>query len=269
MKRHRRHLPGTPIAPKLSVPPRILAGVADRDEGSHVGDRGFRGRDGGGAGAQRAGPCDNAAGRGVAFEAVRRRRGDDPAGARAWEVGARGERAAGQMLARLDAVGWWGRLQGHRSAWRVLHSVTIRNANGEARGDVDHLVIGPPGVVTINTKHHPRGRVVVDGDEVTVNGRRTAYVARSRREAERARSMLAAALAADGRSELGEVLRVHPLVLVVGTMPNVRREPDGVPVIALQRLLPTVTRLPTGLSPPQVEAVFAVARREGTWTIPA
>jgi hypothetical protein len=87
--------------------------------------------------------------------------------------------------------------------------VTLRTAAGEMRGDIDHLVIGPPGVITINTKHHPRGKVLVDGDAITVNGRGTAYVAKARKEAERARSMLATALATDGQPNLGRELRAR------------------------------------------------------------
>jgi Nuclease-related domain len=36
-----------------------------------------------------------------------------------------------------------------RDRWRVVHDVTL------GRGNVDHIVIGPPGVFTIETKSHP------------------------------------------------------------------------------------------------------------------
>jgi len=36
-----------------------------------------------------------------------------------------------------------------RDRWRVLHDATL------GRGNVDHIVIGPPGVFTIETKSHP------------------------------------------------------------------------------------------------------------------
>jgi hypothetical protein len=213
--------------------------------------------------------ASNAAGVGVAFEAVWRRKSDGEMAARSWDVGAKGERAAGQMLTRLTTLGWWDRIRGRRPVWRVLHSVKLRNSDGGQCGDIDHIVIGPPGIVTINTKHHPRGKVLVDGDTVTINGRRTAYVAKARQEAERARSALAAALAVEGHADLAAQLPVQPLILVVGTMPRVRKTPDGVPVVPLQRLLPSITTLPARLGPQQVEAVFEVSRREATWTIPA
>jgi hypothetical protein len=34
-----------------------------------------------------------------------------------------------------------------------VHSVPLGDGHGQAQGDVDHLVIGPPGLVLINTKH--------------------------------------------------------------------------------------------------------------------
>ena len=36
-----------------------------------------------------------------------------------------------------------------RARWRVIHDATL------GRGNVDHIVIGPPGVFTIETKSHP------------------------------------------------------------------------------------------------------------------
>ena len=33
--------------------------------------------------------------------------------------------------------------------WRVIHDATL------GRGNVDHIVIGPPGVFTVETKSHP------------------------------------------------------------------------------------------------------------------
>jgi hypothetical protein len=35
--------------------------------------------------------------------------------------------------------------------WRVRHAVPI----GDKGSDIDHVVIGPGGVFTINAKHHP------------------------------------------------------------------------------------------------------------------
>jgi hypothetical protein len=52
--------------------------------------------------------------------------------------GARAEEHVGAVLDQLP-----------RSRWRVIHDASL------GRGNVDHIVIGPPGVFTIETKSHP------------------------------------------------------------------------------------------------------------------
>jgi Nuclease-related domain len=52
--------------------------------------------------------------------------------------GATGEEQVGQMLDELAGRGW-----------RVIHDATLGN------GNVDHILIGPPGVFTVETKSHP------------------------------------------------------------------------------------------------------------------
>src|SRR4051812_13195099 len=56
-----------------------------------------------------------------------------------WDSGARGEETVGELLRPLEAAGW-----------SVLHDVVVG-----ARGNVDHIAIGPAGVFTIETKSHP------------------------------------------------------------------------------------------------------------------
>jgi Nuclease-related domain len=53
-----------------------------------------------------------------------------------WGQGARGERVVGELLESLTADGW-----------RVMHDVRVGQ-----RGNIDHLVLGPGGVFTVETK---------------------------------------------------------------------------------------------------------------------
>ncbi len=207
----------------------------------------------------------NLPGMGVFQEAARRRHREGMAAGRSWQVGGEGEYSAGQMLARLVTVSWWDRLLRRPPRWRVLHSVPLLDGRRAMRGDIDHVLIGPPGVVTINTKHHRRGTVVVDGDEVVVNGRPTAYVAKARQEANRASTQLIAVLSASGNADLAARLAVQPLILVVGTMPSLRGGASGVPVVPLQSLRRTVESLPVQLTRHEVAVVFDLARRSTTW----
>jgi nuclease-like protein len=61
-----------------------------------------------------------------------------------WLRGAEGERAVGGVLAQLEDEGW-----------KALHDISL------GRGNVDHVLIGPGGIFTIETKSHP-GRIGVD-----------------------------------------------------------------------------------------------------------
>jgi hypothetical protein len=62
-----------------------------------------------------------------------------------WLRGAEGERQVGAALAELTADGWM-----------AIHDVSL------GRGNVDHIVIGPGGIFTIETKSH-RGNIPIDG----------------------------------------------------------------------------------------------------------
>jgi hypothetical protein len=87
---------------------------------------------------------------------------------RAWRVGAVGEERVGARLDRLP-----------KPDWLVLHDLMT----GPGNANLDHLVIGPPGVFAIDTKHHPRGRVRVGRQIVFVNGQATNYRASIVRQA--------------------------------------------------------------------------------------
>jgi hypothetical protein len=60
-----------------------------------------------------------------------------------WERGARGERKVGGVL---DGLG---------PEWHALHDIYL------GRGNIDHVLVGPAGVFTVETKSHP-GRISVD-----------------------------------------------------------------------------------------------------------
>lgn len=73
--------------------------------------------------------------------------------------------------------------------WWCLHSVPV----GRNDADIDHVVIGPDGVFTLNAKNHPGARIWVAGDTCMVNGARVTYVRNSRHEARRVGRILTAA----------------------------------------------------------------------------
>lgn len=75
---------------------------------------------------------------------------------RAWRRGADGEERMGRILERLPR------------GWHVFHDLTI----GSRGANIDHLVIGPAGVFTVNTKNLA-GSVWVASRALLHNGRKT------------------------------------------------------------------------------------------------
>ena len=62
----------------------------------------------------------------------------------AWSQGAEGEEVVGEILEGLVADGW-----------QVIHDVSF------GRGNIDHIVVGPGGLFTVETKSR-RGRILLD-----------------------------------------------------------------------------------------------------------
>jgi len=73
----------------------------------------------------------------------------------AWRRGAAGERRTARLLAPLE-----------RRGWAVLHDLAIPGTPA----NIDHLAIGPAGVVMIDTKQY-RGRLQLDPDGLLWHGR--------------------------------------------------------------------------------------------------
>lgn len=164
--------------------------------------------------------------------------------ARAWQKGAVGEEGVAVQLWRLSRPG----------NWRYVHSVPV----GDRGSDIDHVLVGPPGVFTINTKAHREANVWVGGDTVMVNGRKHPYVRNSRHEAARASRLLTAAL--------GWRVPVRGVIVFVDPRNfTIRDEPVDVAVTTRYGLNRWARSLPTVLSDQHVDAIFDRVRRSTTW----
>lgn len=96
---------------------------------------------------------------------------------RSWKVGGEGEVVVGSYLGHLE-----------ESGWLVLHDLALSNTGA----NVDHLVVGPPGVFSINTKTHRDAAVWVASRMVMVAGaRRGEYLVKAVREAKRVQAGIA------------------------------------------------------------------------------
>jgi hypothetical protein len=167
---------------------------------------------------------------------------DSPTEERAWRTGADGERIVAGILAQLDR------------RWRAIHAVPVGN-----RGtDIDHVLIGPGGVYTLNAKHHPRGNVWVGGEHVRVNGHPVRYVRNARFEGERAARLLSAAAR--------RPVSVLPFVVIVGARElTVSEQPEGVVLVEARRLLRHFRGQPELLSADAIDQIHAAARNSVTW----
>lgn len=203
----------------------------------------------------------NVAGRQVVREANRRRRVDGPGADWSWRVGAEGEYLVADALAGLVRPSHLDRLRHRSPGWWVLHSVP----RGDGSLDIDHLLGGPGGVVTINTKHHRGRRVLIEGDAVIVDRRRTEYVTRARAEADDTARLLRRALARHGHASVAEHLVVRPMLAVVGARALGSGRPGGVIVASPTTVEMCLRALPVRLTRDEVGAIFEVARRSTTW----
>lgn len=164
---------------------------------------------------------------------------------RAWRIGADGEEKVAAQLAKLVAKD---------PRWHMLHAVPV----GENGSDIDHVVIGPPGVFTLNAKHHPGAKIWVAGNTFMVNGQRQPYLRNSRHEAQRAAKLLTAAC--------GVALNAVGIVVPVGAGDVViRTAPEGVHVVYRKALVKWLERQPELLDEGAIERIYEAARRSTTW----
>jgi hypothetical protein len=137
--------------------------------------------------------------------------------------------------------------------WRYLHSVPV----GSGGSDIDHVLIGPAGVFTINTKNHRGSNIWVGGNTFMVNGVRQPYIRNSRREAVRASRLLSRACGfpVDPR---GVIAVIDPRNFTI------KEHPADVGITTRVQLSRWLARQPQVLNPNQVDAIFGIAKRACT-----
>lgn len=162
-----------------------------------------------------------------------------------WRRGSKGERVVGRRLAAL----------GH-DGWDVLRA--INDHGGE---EVEHLVIGPPGVFTINTLYHRDARIRVGSQVIWVDDSIREYLRNARIEATSVARRL-------GDSLGGQAVPVIPVLAFVGA--DAIDTHDGHPdvlVVAGERLDAELRDCRGELSLPERDRIVAAAHRAGLWTI--
>lgn len=167
--------------------------------------------------------------------------------ARGWYLGVHGERWVATRLAMLGPE------------YTVLHSVPV----GRGDSDIDHVVIGPTGVFTINTKYHPGKDVWFAGWGVYVGGRAEKHYIRNLDfEVRRASQRIARAVGAPEIAVTGLLVFVDPRHMS-------RKAPPGdgtrdLRVISDAELLSAISG-PTVFTIEQVAKLAEAAARPQTW----
>ncbi|WP_231938631.1 nuclease-related domain-containing protein [Arthrobacter sp. B6] len=160
----------------------------------------------------------------------------------AWYKGALGEIAVGRILAGLGPE------------WLVLHAIPV----GKGASDIDHLLVGPAGVFTVNTKNHSGQSVWVAGRTLMVAGKKTRHLYNAAYEATRASKLLSAAVGA-AVDVTGMVVLVDPKSLTI------RSRSEGVVVVREVQLLGWLKRCRRELGPAEVGQIAAAAVLPRTW----
>jgi hypothetical protein len=137
--------------------------------------------------------------------------------------GATGEEQVGGLLDQMSNHGW-----------RVIHDASL------GRGNVDHILIGPPGVFTIETKSHP-GPVRV----ARLHGATLSQAQAQRRAIARVTGLEVEALIVFSRAWVDR--------------PMARRK--GVRVVPARMLLSYLPKLPTRLSQEEMERAHGLVAR--------
>ena len=163
------------------------------------------------------------------------------AAVRRWYRAAVAHRRVGALLSGLDP------------RWHVLHAVPLDDGLG-----VDHLVVGPGGVLVLRTAHHVGERVHVRDRQVRADGRPLGHV----RDVERQVREVAARLGA----AVTEEVPVRGVVVLVGAR-AVRAVdlPRPVTVLTDEDLVGWLSRRPRLVSQVVVDRLGRAAADPGTW----
>ncbi|WP_158253046.1 MULTISPECIES: nuclease-related domain-containing protein [unclassified Cryobacterium] len=161
----------------------------------------------------------------------------------AWYRGAQGEIKVGRILRRLPPE------------WRVFHALPI----GKAGAAIDHLVVGPGGICTINTKHHRGKKIWVAERTIMVNGQKQPYLRNSIFEATRVTKML--------RERMPQLPAAQAVIALVSPGPiTIKKRPAIVTVMDAVGLRRWLLKQPVSLVEGDLVELAAIVDASATWT---
>ncbi|HEU6439471.1 MAG TPA: nuclease-related domain-containing protein [Terriglobales bacterium] len=156
----------------------------------------------------------------------------------AWQTGAQGELRTARLLEPLEGEGF-----------RILHDRQIPGS----RANIDHIVIGPPGIYVVETKSLGGSLQIRDNDVFVAGRRRTKMIDEVKREALAVQIALAKEIAARG-------WMVTPVICVHrADLPWLRSEVAGVRIVSGKDLVKRLREADHLLAPADVERLAALA----------
>jgi hypothetical protein len=159
-----------------------------------------------------------------------------------WYLGATGEIEVGRILAQLPPE------------WTVFHALPI----GTKNTDLDHLVVGPGGVFTINTKHHSGNTVWVGKRTVMINGRKYPYLRAAESEANKVTKLI--------QERMPLAAPARPLIVVVDPKTlTIKERPERVTVLTAQQLRRWLTKRPQVLSSQDLAQLVEIFDNPASW----
>jgi len=167
----------------------------------------------------------------------------------AWQTGAQGELRTARLLEPLEGEGF-----------RILHDRQIPGS----RANIDHIVIGPPGIYVVETKSLGGSLQIRDNDVFVAGRRRTKMIDEVKREALAVQIALAKEIAARG-------WMVTPVICVHrADLPWLRSEVAGVRIVSGKDLVKRLREADHLLAPADVErlAALAAARLRAAFVAP-
>jgi len=162
--------------------------------------------------------------------------------AAAWYLDAQAEITMGRILDMLPPQ------------WTVLHALPA----GMGALDIDHLVIGPSGIFTVNTKHHHDKDVWVAQSTLVIDGESLSYIPAAEGEAYRVSAIV--------EERMPLPTPVQPVIAFIDPKQvTIRERPAQVKVLDAWQLRRWLTNLAPVLSPTEQNEIVSLLDDPVTW----
>lgn len=165
-----------------------------------------------------------------------------------------GRNCEGLYQGALGEIAVGARLKTLSSDWAVFHSLPI----GLDGWDIDHILIGPGGIVTINAKHHRDLPIAVSRDELTVDGQPVPYLRHSEFEQEYVSTLF--------QDRWSSTPPIHPTVVFIAPREIVFESvPSPVTVLDLADLVDWLAALPVALDETDRQGIVELFDNPAMW----